>query len=187
MSIVRCRIAPSPSGFLHIGTAKMALFNWLFARKTGGTFVLRLEDTDAERTDEAFVQAMCEGFKWLGIDWDEGPPFGDEPAKGDLGPYRQSERKAQHQAMGRKLLESGAAYRCFCSKEALDAEREAALAEKRARKKCPCRDLDPAVSEARQDESHAVRFKVPEGQTVVEDLVQGSVRTDNRELDDFVI
>ena len=187
MSTVRCRIAPSPSGFLHIGTAKMALFNWLFARKTGGTFVLRLEDTDAERTDEAYVQAMCEGFKWLGIDWDEGPPFGDEPAKGDLGPYRQSERKAQHQEMGRKLLGSGAAYRCFCSKESLDAEREAALAEKRARRKCPCRDLNPSVSEARQAESHTVRFKVPEGQTFVEDLVQGSVRTDNRELDDFVI
>ncbi|MBX3178438.1 MAG: glutamate--tRNA ligase [Candidatus Hydrogenedentes bacterium] len=187
MSTVRCRIAPSPSGFLHIGTAKMALFNWLFARKTGGAFILRLEDTDAERTDEAFVQAMCEGFKWLGIHWDEGPPFGDEPARGEFGPYRQSERKAQHQEMGHKLLASGAAYRCFCTKEALDAEREAALAEKRPRRKCPCRDLDPAAAEARQSEPHTVRFKVPEGQTVVEDLVQGTVRTDNRELDDFVI
>ena len=79
---VRCRIAPSPSGFLHIGTAKTALFNWLFARSQGGTFVLRLEDTDAERTEEVYVQAMCEGFRWLGIDWDEGPEFGDEPEKG---------------------------------------------------------------------------------------------------------
>lgn len=187
MSTVRCRIAPSPSGFLHIGTAKMALFNWLFARKTGGAFILRLEDTDAERTDEAFVQAMCEGFKWLGIHWDEGPPFGDEPARGEFGPYRQSERKAQHQEMGHKLLASGAAYRCFCTKEALDAEREAALAEKRPRRKCPCRDQDPAAAEARATEAHTVRFKVPEGQTVVEDLVQGAVRTENRELDDFVI
>lgn len=187
MNTVRCRIAPSPSGFLHIGTAKMALFNWLYARKTGGTFVLRLEDTDAERTDEAFVQAMCEGFKWLGIHWDEGPPFGDESARGDLGPYRQSERKALHQAEGMRLLEKGAAYRCFCTKEALDAEREAAMAEKRPRKKCPCRSLDPADGEARKAESHTVRFKVPEGVTEVVDVVQGTVRTDNRELDDFVI
>src|SRR5690606_1305372 len=127
MSTIRCRIAPSPSGFLHIGTAKMALFNWLYARKTGGAFVLRLEDTDAERTDEALVQAMCEGFKWLGIHWDEGPPFGDEPARGALGPYRQSERKALHQAEGLRLLDEGAAYRCFCTKEELDAEREAAM------------------------------------------------------------
>lgn len=187
MSTVRCRIAPSPSGFLHIGTAKMALFNWLFARKTGGTFVLRLEDTDAERTDEAFVQAMCAGFKWLGIDWDEGPPFGDEPAKGDLGPYRQSERKALHQAEGLRLLAEGTAYRCFCTKEALDAEREAAMAEKRPRKKCPCRDLDPATAEGRKTESHTVRFKVSDGATEVVDVVQGTVRTDHRELDDFVI
>lgn len=187
MSTVRCRIAPSPSGFLHIGTAKMALFNWLYARKTGGAFVLRLEDTDAERTDESFVQAMCAGFKWLGIEWDEGPPFGEEPAKGDRGPYRQSERKALHQEMGMKLLGNGSAYRCYCTKEELDAEREAALAEKRPRKKCPCRALDPATAESRKAESHTVRFKVPEGQTAVEDLVQGTVRLDNRELDDFVI
>jgi len=165
----------------------MALFNWLYARKTGGTFVLRLEDTDAERTDEAFVQAMCEGFKWLGIDWDEGPPFGDEPAKGPLGPYRQSERKDLHQEMGMKLLANGSAYRCFCTKEELDAEREAAMAEKRPRKKCPCRDMESSVAEARKADSHTVRFRVPEGQTVVEDVVQGTVRIENRELDDFVI
>ena len=187
MSTVRCRIAPSPSGFLHIGTAKMALFNWLFARKSGGTFVLRLEDTDAERTDETFVQAMCEGFKWLGINWDEGPAFGDEPAKGPFGPYRQSDRKALHQEAAMTLLTNGHAYRCFCSKEELDAEREAAMAEKRARKKCACRELDTATSDSRKAESHALRFRTPEGQTVVEDWVQGNVRTDNRELDDFVI
>lgn len=187
MSTVRCRIAPSPSGFLHIGTAKMALFNWLYARKTGGTFVLRLEDTDAERTDEAFVQAMCEGFKWLGVDWDEGPAFGDEGPRGDLGPYRQSERKALHQEAGLRLLAEGKAYRCFCSKEDLDAEREAAQQEKRHRKKCPCRVLDPAEGEQRKAEQHTVRFMVPEGHTEVVDFVQGTVKTDNRELDDFVI
>src|SRR5690606_40128324 len=97
MSGIRVRIAPSPSGFLHIGTAKMALFNWLFARKHGGAFILRLEDTDIERSSEEFAEAMCEGFRWLGIDWDEGPAFGDEPEKGDYGPYRQSQRKALYQ------------------------------------------------------------------------------------------
>ena len=187
MSTVRCRIAPSPSGFLHIGTAKMALFNWLFARKVGGVFVLRLEDTDAERTDETFVQAMCEGFNWLGINWDEGPPFGDEMARGALGPYRQSERKALHQEAGLKLLADGHAYRCFCTKDELDAEREAAQREKRHRNKCACRGIGLDDSESRKLESHTVRFKVPEGTTEVADIVQGTVRTDNRELDDFVI
>jgi nondiscriminating glutamyl-tRNA synthetase len=184
---IRCRIAPSPSGFLHIGTAKMALFNWLFARKMGGSFVLRLEDTDSERTDETFVQAMCEGFKWLGINWDEGPPFGSEAARGELGPYRQSERKAMHQEAGQRLLADAKAYRCFCTKEELDAEREAAQQEKRRRNKCACRNLPVSESDARSDETHTVRFKVPEGHTDVVDLVQGTVRTDNRELDDFVI
>ena len=131
MSDVRVRIAPSPSGFLHIGTAKIALFNWLYARQTGGTFILRLEDTDADRTEEEFVQAMCDGFKWLGIDWDEGPAFGDEAQKGDYGPYRQSERNQLHRDAGQSLLDSGKAYRCFCTKEELDIERERAQAEKR--------------------------------------------------------
>nr|HPK00772.1 glutamate--tRNA ligase family protein [Candidatus Hydrogenedentota bacterium] len=85
MADVRVRIAPSPTGFLHIGTAKMALFNWLFARKYNGTFILRLEDTDLERSAEEYAQAMCEGFHWLGIDWDEGPEFGGVPEKGAYG------------------------------------------------------------------------------------------------------
>ncbi len=187
MSTVRCRIAPSPSGFLHIGTAKMALFNWLYARKMGGTFVLRLEDTDAERTDETFVKAMCEGFTWLGIDWDEGPAFGDDGPRGDFGPYRQSERKVFHQEAGQKLLAENKAYRCFCTREELEVEREAAQREKRHRNKCACRNLDAAAAEQRKDEHHTVRFKVPEGHTEVADMVQGTVRTENRELDDFVI
>jgi glutamyl-tRNA synthetase len=188
MNTVRCRIAPSPSGFLHIGTAKMALFNWLFARKSGGTFVLRLEDTDAERTEEEFVQAMCEGFKWLGIDWDEGPEFGDEPAKGAFGPYRQSQRKALHQQEGLRLLAEGKAYKCFCTKEELDAMR----AECEAQKKPPryngrWRDATPEQIAAMGDAPYVVRFRVPEGVTVIHDIVQGDVRIDNKELDDFVI
>jgi glutamyl-tRNA synthetase len=189
MSAIRCRIAPSPSGFLHIGTAKIALFNWLFARKSGGTFVLRLEDTDAERTEEEFVQAMCEGFKWLGIDWDEGPQFGDEPAKGDYGPYRQSQRRDQHHAEGMRLLAEGSAYRCFCTKEELDAERERAKEEKRPpRYSGACRNLTPEQIAAKGDTPFVVRFKVPqEGVTEVPDLVQGTVRIGNTELDDFII
>ena len=190
MSEVRVRIAPSPSGFLHIGTAKIALFNWLYARKTGGTFVLRLEDTDADRTEEEFVQAMCDGFKWLGIDWDEGPAFGDEPQKGDFGPYRQSERNQLHRDAGQKLLSEGKAYRCFCTKEELDIERERAQKEKRPpRYNGKCSSLNPEEAQARADagERNVVRFKVPEGSTVIDDLVQGRIEMQNKEFDDFVI
>ncbi len=188
MDQIRCRIAPSPSGFLHIGTAKIALFNWLFARKNGGTFVLRLEDTDAERTDESFVQAMCEGFQWLGIDWDEGPPFGDEPQKGDYGPYRQSDRKAIYQQETQRLLDEGKAYKCFCTREELEAERERAQQEKRPpRYSQKCRNLSPEEVAAMGDRSYVVRFKVPDGSTEVNDLVQGTVRCENKEFDDFVI
>lgn len=190
MSEVRVRIAPSPSGFLHIGTAKIALFNWLFARKMGGTFVLRLEDTDADRTEEEFVQAMCDGFKWLGIDWDEGPAFGDEPQKGALGPYRQSERNQLHRDAGQRLLNEGKAYRCFCTKEELDIERERAQKEKRPpRYNGKCSTLDVSEAEARHadGERNVVRFRVPEGSTVIDDLVQGRVEMQNKEFDDFVI
>jgi glutamyl-tRNA synthetase len=188
MSTVRCRIAPSPSGFLHIGTAKMALFNWLFARKHGGTFVLRLEDTDAERTEEAFVQAMCEGFHWLGIDWDEGPQFGDIPEKGPHAPYRQSARKGLHQQEGLRLLAEGKAYKCFCTKEELDAMRAECEAQKRPpRYNGQWRDASPEQVAAMGDAPYVVRFRVPEGVTEIPDVVQGTVRIDNKELDDFVI
>lgn len=188
MSHVRCRIAPSPSGFLHIGTAKIALFNWLFARSQGGTFVLRLEDTDAERTDEAFVHAMCEGFKWLGIDWDEGPEFGGEPARGDYGPYRQSQRRAMHVAAAHQLLEEGKAYKCFCTKEELEAMREQAMAEKRPpRYDGRWRDASAEQVAAMGDAPYVVRFRVPEGVTVIRDHVQGVVQVENKEYDDFII
>jgi glutamyl-tRNA synthetase len=188
MSGVRVRIAPSPSGFLHIGTAKVALFNWLFARKHGGTFILRLEDTDIERTKEEYAEAMCEGFRWLGIDWDEGPEFAGAPEKGEYGPYRQSQRKAIYQREVQRLLDEGKAYKCFCTKEELDAERERAAAEKRPpRYSGRCRALSPEEVNARGDAPYVVRFRVPEGVTEIHDLVQGVVRTENREFDDFVI
>jgi glutamyl-tRNA synthetase len=190
MSDIRVRIAPSPSGFLHIGTAKIALMNWLFARQNNGTFILRLEDTDADRTEEEFVQAMCDGFQWLGIDWDEGPPFGDQPEKGEKGPYRQSQRVEAHRAAGQRLLESDHAYKCFCTKEELDVERELAQKEKRPpRYNGKCRTL--TAEEIAQNEADGkrfvVRFKVEEGETTIDDVVQGAVTSNNREFDDFVI
>lgn len=188
MSTVRVRIAPSPTGFLHIGTAKVALFNWLFARRTGGVFILRLEDTDIERSSDEFAQAMCEGFQWLGIDWDEGPAFGDVPEKGDFGPYRQSERADLYRREAYRLLDEGKAYKCFCTVEELDAMREQARAEKRPpRYPGKCRNLTPAEIAARGDAPFTVRFRVPEGETVIDDLVQGPVRASNTEFDDFVI
>lgn len=188
MSGIRCRIAPSPSGFLHIGTAKIALFNWLFARKNQGTFVLRLEDTDADRTEEEFVEAMCEGFKWLGVDWDEGPKFGSEPEKGALGPYRQSQRRELHHNEGMRLLAEDKAYRCYCSKEELDAERALAEAEKRPpRYKGTCRHLSPEQIAAKGDAPFVLRFRVPQGSTTIHDVVQGDVTVANKEFDDFII
>ncbi len=185
---IRCRIAPSPSGFLHIGTAKTALYNWLFARSQGGTFILRLEDTDADRTEEQYVEAMCEGIKWLGIDWDEGPQFGDEPAKGAFGSYRQSERRHLYRQEAARLLAEGKAYKCFCSKEELDAQRDLAAREKRPpRYSGKCRNLTQEEIAAKGDAPYAIRFRVPEGETVVDDIIQGAVRFNNKEYDDFII
>lgn len=188
MSDIRVRIAPSPTGFFHIGNAKTALINWLFARKTGGTFILRLEDTDVERSRDEYSNIVGEALKWLGIDWDEGPGFGGEPERGAYGPYRQSERAEIHRREAQRLLDEGKAYKCFCSKEALDAERERAAAEKRPpRYSGACKALSPEEVSRKGDAPYAVRFRVPEGETVIEDLVQGTVRTDNREFDDFII
>lgn len=182
--MVRTRIAPSPSGFLHIGTAKTALYNWLFAKKHGGKFILRLEDTDAERTDEQYVQGMCEGFKWLGIEWDEGPPFGDIPEKGEYGPYRQSQRKEIYKREAYRLLEEGKAYKCFCSKEELEKYKD-----ETGNLYYPgfCRNLTPEQIREKGNSPFVIRFKVPEGETIVEDLIQGKVRFNNKQYDDFII
>jgi len=188
MSPIRVRIAPSPTGFFHIGNAKTALINWLYARKTGGTFILRLEDTDTERSEAHYADIICEGLRWLGIDWDEGPAFGGEPERGAHGPYKQSERAEIHRKEARRLVVEGKAYRCFCTKEELDADRERAQAEKRPpRYSRKCRDLSPDQVSAMGDRPFSVRFRVPEGVTVIDDIVQGSVRVENKELDDFII
>ena len=118
---VRVRFAPSPTGKLHIGGARTAIYNWAFARATGGTFVLRIEDTDPERSTEENTQIILRALKWMGLDWDEGPEVG-----GAYGPYFQTQRTATYEAALQKLIDAGAAYPCFCTKEELDAKREAA-------------------------------------------------------------
>src|SRR3954471_1682052 len=120
---VRVRFAPSPTGYLHVGGARTALFNWLFARHHAGTFVLRIEDTDAERSSWEMVQGIVDGLRWLGIDWDEGPDTG-----GPHGPYFQSQRLHRHRAMADRLVAEGRAYFCYCSTAALQAKRQAAEA-----------------------------------------------------------
>jgi glutamyl-tRNA synthetase len=173
MSEVRTRFAPSPTGYLHLGGARTALFNYLFARKHGGTFVLRIEDTDRERSSQEFVDAILDGMGWLGLDPDEGPFF-------------QSSRGELYAARVAELVEAGRAYHCFCSAEELGAKRKQAQAEGRKfLYDRTCRDLarTPKVGEPA-----VVRFKMPEsGETVVRDLVRGEVRFDNAELDDLIL
>ncbi len=118
----RCRIAPSPTGPLHIGTARTALFNYLFARRTGGTFVLRLEDTDQARSTREYERDILDGLHWLGIDWDEGPGVADLPARGEFGPYRQSERGDRYAEAIGQLLAEDKAYPCFCTAEEREAD-----------------------------------------------------------------
>jgi len=173
MSVVT-RFAPSPTGFLHIGGARTALFNWLFARHHGGRYLLRIEDTDRARSTEAAIQAILDGLGWLGLLGDELPVF-------------QSRRGERHAEVARELLARGAAYRCYCTPEELRAMREQARAEGRwTGYDGRWRERDPA--EAPADVAPAIRLKAPRtGQTVVSDRVQGEVRFDNAQLDDMVL
>lgn len=166
------RFAPSPTGYLHIGGARTALFNWLFARHTGGNFLIRVEDTDRERSTEAAVAAIFEGLDWLGL-------------KSDAEPVFQFARADRHRAAVMDLVAKGRAYRCFMSAEETEAERETARAEGRALRS-PWRDREPGAEQAALP--HVIRFKGPvDGETIVEDLVQGTVRFANRDLDDLVL
>ena len=121
MTAPRVRFAPSPTGYLHVGGARTALFNWLFARRFGGVFVLRIEDTDLERSSQDMVEGILDGLRWLGLDWDEGPGIG-----GEFGPYFQSERLDRHRAMADRLVAEGHAYYCYCTADTLNAKRAAA-------------------------------------------------------------
>lgn len=175
----RVRFAPSPTGYLHIGGARTALFNWLWARRNGGTFVLRIEDTDRERSTQAAVDAILEAMKWLGLDWDEGPEVG-----GPHPPYFQTQRLDVYKKYAEKLVAERKAYPCYCTREELDAQRKKAEAEKRQfRYPGTCRDKpwDPS-------KPHVIRFRVPEtGSTGWDDLVKGRIETPHDTLQDEVI
>lgn len=186
MDNVRVRFAPSPTGTLHIGGARTALFNWLYARSQNGKLILRLEDTDLARSTEDSAAGIVDGLKWLGLDWDEGPDIG-----GSYGPYRQSERLPIYQQYLKQLLDSGQAYYCFCSPEELRTEKENARASQGAYAYAgTCRHLSPAEVTTRleQGSQPVIRFKMPStGNTVVQDLVRGEVKFQNELLDDFII
>lgn len=184
-SSVRVRFAPSPTGYLHIGGARTALFNWLYARHHGGTFILRIDDTDEQRSTEASTTAIFDSMRWLGLDWDEGPDVG-----GPHEPYFQSERVARHQECARRLLDEGSAYYCYCTKDELEAKRkEAEQAKRPYRYDGRCRDLtaDERAAFEREGRTRVVRLKV-ESQTIrVPDLVLGDVVFEANTLDDFII
>lgn len=183
---VRVRYAPSPTGFPHVGNIRTALFNWLFARHHRGRFIVRVEDTDLARIVKGALEAILDGLRWLGLDWDEGPGVG-----GEYGPYFQSERLSLYRQAAERLVAQGDAYYCFCSPERLGEMR----AEQARRKQPPgydrhCRHLSREQMHAREKEgiTPVVRFKVPlEGQTEFDDIIRGRVRFENATLDDYVL
>jgi glutamyl-tRNA synthetase len=176
---VRVRFAPSPTGYLHIGGARTAIYNWLFARKTGGTMILRIEDTDVERSTAESIRGIIDGLEWLGVTWDEGP-------------YFQSQFVDEHRDAARKLVDRGYAYPCFCTREELEAKRAVARRQKLDfRYDGTCRRLSPAAVRARlaAGEPHTIRLKVPQdgGAVVFDDLVYGRIEKKHVDIEDFVI
>ncbi len=178
---VRVRIAPSPTGPLHIGTARTALFNYLYARRTGGTFVLRLEDTDVERSTPAFERDILDGLHWLGLDWDEGPGRGGEPDHGPFGPYRQMQRLARYRAISDHLLAEDLAYYCYCTAAELDAERkrlEAAHLPPRYNGRCAHLSAAQRAAFEAEGRRPAIRFRIEPGIVAFDDLIRGHVEID---------
>ncbi len=184
---VRVRFAPSPTGYPHIGNIRTALFNWLFARHSGGSFIVRIEDTDVTRKVRGAVKAILDSLRWLGIDWDEGPEVG-----GDYGPYFQSQRLDIYKQIAQLLLAEDQAYRCYCSPQRL-AQMRAEMAERKESTRTydrRCRNLSQEERDKLEAQGIAsvVRFKTPlEGQTSFNDLIKGEVTFDNSTLDDFVL
>jgi len=182
---IRVRIAPSPSGYLHIGTARTALFNYLFAKNQGGKFILRIEDTDLERSDEKFTKEIIESLKWLGIDYDEGPDIG-----GDFGPYRQSERLETYKKYLQQLLKENNAYYCFCTEEELETERQAQM----KRGEPPvysghCANLSEAEIKKFLDEGKKpiIRFRMPAKKIIFNDIIKGALEFDTKLIGDITI
>jgi len=177
LSHVRVRFAPSPTGYLHVGGARTALFNWLFARKHGGTFILRIEDTDLERSSKEVIEAIIEGLTWLGLDWDEGP-------------YLQSNDVESHKKAALRLLESGHAYPCFCTQEVLKLRRDAAAQlDRQWRYDRTCLDMPEAERRKYLETGtpYVLRFRVPDGETTFNDFVHGPTVFRNEEIEDFVL
>ncbi|MDD5747846.1 MAG: glutamate--tRNA ligase [Actinomycetota bacterium] len=181
---LRVRFAPSPTGKLHLGSARTALLNWLVVRREGGKFVLRLEDTDVVRSSPEFEQDIIDSLKWMGIDWDEGPDIG-----GPFAPYRQSERMDLYREQVSRLLEEGKAYRCFCSPDELEERKRKVVAQgKPWRYDRKCLEIPQEESERlAASKPFAIRFRVPEGKVVVKDLLRGEVVVDSSEIADFII
>ncbi len=177
MKEVRVRIAPSPSGYLHVGTARTSIFNWLFARHNNGKFLVRIEDTDTERSDYSLVQPILDALKWLGINWDEDPIY-------------QSKRLDIYRKYVDEMLEKGLAYRCFCTSEELEEMRRIAVEEKklmmydRRWRDRPKEDVDAMLA---QGKPYAVRIRIPDGETTYHDIVLGEITKQNFELEDFII
>jgi glutamyl-tRNA synthetase len=169
---IRVRFAPSPTGHLHIGGARTALFNWLYARHNGGTFILRIEDTDTTRSTDEYIEAIIEGMKWLGLDWDEGP-------------FRQTDRFDIYRNYADRLVKEGRAYYCYCSPEELETRRKEAMSQGKPLKyNGRCRDLKEPVAGV----NPVVRFRMPlEGRTIVDDMIKGTVTFENEQLDDLII
>ena len=185
---VRVRFAPSPTGKLHIGGARTAIYNWAFARATGGTFVLRIEDTDPERSTEENTQIILRALKWMGLDWDEGPEVG-----GPCGPYFQTQRTDTYEAALQKLIDAGAAYPCFCTKEELDAKREAAEKTEGGYagygRTCRAIPADEASARIAAGEPHVWRLKVPDdhGPVTFKDAVYGDMSFPIDVMDDMIL
>ena len=182
---VRVRFAPSPTGQLHIGNVRTALFNWLFARQKGGVFILRIEDTDLERSEARYETQLMEDLKWLGLDWDEGPDVG-----GPYPPYRQSDKMDVYRTYAERLIQERKAYYCFCTAEELEREREQAMAEQRQPNYSgKCRNIDLAEAERRRaaGEPAAIRLKIPERPIRFHDIVRGDVEFSNEVVSDPII
>jgi nondiscriminating glutamyl-tRNA synthetase len=191
MSDVRVRIAPSPTGPLHIGTARTALFNYLHARHVGGTFILRLEDTDVARSSIAYEKDILDGLHWLGLTWDEGPDVAGGPDLGPYGPYRQMKRLPAYKTAVDQLLREDKAYYCYCTPEELEADRtahEAAKEPPRYVGRCAHLTIEERAAREAEGRKAAVRFRVGEGAVTFEDVVRGPVEIDVANLGgDFVI
>jgi nondiscriminating glutamyl-tRNA synthetase len=184
-SKVRVRFAPSPTGQLHVGNARTALFNWLFARQRGGVNVLRIEDTDVERSEARYEAQLLEDLKWLGLDWDEGPDV-----DGPYGPYRQSDRTSIYQSAAERLVEEKKAYYCFCTPQELELDRQQALREGRQPVYLGrCRELDPAQVQRRRaaGEAAAIRLQIPEHPIKFHDIVRGEVEFASESVSDPII